>query len=74
MIVRFGCSTFGMSCVGCKIYLIAPISSTYRSEKLVSSEWYCECCDLTFSTINRLPIEAKLGSRSGNVTAHTAAA
>lgn len=72
MIVRVGCSTLGMPCAGCKIHLMAPLRSTYRGESLVSSEWYCECCDLTFSTTSRVGSEAKLASPGDPVAAKIA--
>lgn len=53
MIVAANRSAFGTSCTRCRSYLIAPVRSHYTHERVVSHEWYCECCDLTFATSTR---------------------
>jgi len=59
MIVAANRSAFGTSCTRCRSYLIAPIRSHYVHDRIVSHEWYCECCDLTFSTATFCKSEAQ---------------
>jgi hypothetical protein len=65
MIVVCDSRAFGMPCTRCRNHLIAPVRSTYRQDRLVSNEWYCERCELTF--VNTTCFEPATDSNS-NVT------
>jgi hypothetical protein len=43
-------------------------------DRIVSHEWYCECCDLTFSTATRCKGEAQVLARDPSVGDQKAAA
>lgn len=74
MIVAANRNAFGTSCARCRNYLIAPIRSHFVDDRIVSHEWYCECCDLTFSTATRCKSEAQVLPRDPSVGDERAAA
>jgi len=74
MIVAANRSAFGSSCTRCRSYLIAPIRSHFVEDRIVSHAWYCECCDLTFSTATRCKGEAQVLARDPSVGDQKAAA
>ena len=74
MIVSAKRKAFGTSCVGCRINLIAPVRSTYVHDRLVNNDWYCECCDLTFTTSTGVTNEASVHLRECSTGDEKAAA
>jgi hypothetical protein len=74
MIVAANRTAFGTSCARCRSYLIAPIRSQFVDDRVVSHEWYCECCDLTFAKATRCKGEAQVLSCDPSVGDEKAAA
>ena len=74
MIVAANRNAFGTSCARCRSYLIAPIRSHYMHDRTASHDWYCECCDLTFSTSTRFKSEAQVQACASSLGDEKAAA
>ena len=67
-------NVFGTSCARCRSHVVAPIRSNYMHDRIVSHEWYCECCDLTFSTSTRFNAEGFIHLREACTEDEKAAA
>lgn len=53
-----GRSSFGMGCIQCANYLIAPDRSEYRDEKQITHRWQCPKCDCCFEVISPTDIRS----------------
>lgn len=58
MVASSGRSSFGMDCIRCANYLIAPDKSEYRDEKQVAHHWHCPKCDCCFEVISPTDIKS----------------
>ena len=54
-------SPYGIACIRCNDYLIAPDWSRYVSERHVSHSWSCELCGHQFETSDYLSLNMRSG-------------